>query len=917
MTTAKSKDLTLRDKLSHLTYTQACRLLGAEGKQLLLEGGRFDLDMTDVKLSPHVLTARVQGATVRVFLHNAANRGLTFSCSQCDQACEHAGATFSSILEEKLALGLARPPKERTPVESLGEKELVRRALADREERARTERMMLRSNNPKRLWTDYTITSASSGKTYRLALRGTKAGESSCSCPDFRTNTLGTCKHIIQSLTKLKRRFSKATFSRPYSHKRITIYLSYADEVKLHVALPKKLDSKVRDILRGIAGRPIKNLPNLLERLRKLERIGEEVVIHPDAEEYIEQRLMLAHLRRKANRIRKSPTGHKLCRELLRVELRPYQLDGIAFAVGAGRAVLADDMGLGKTIQAIGTAELLAREVGIERVLVVCPASVKSQWAAEIERFSGREAQVILGNAENRAQQYSKSCFFTICNYEQVLRDILSIELVNWDFIILDEGHRIKNWEAKTSQVVKGLRSPFALVLSGTPLENRVDELYSVVQFIDERRLAPAFRFFNRHRVVDERGKVLGYKNLGELRERLAPILLRRTRESVLDELPPRTTEIVRIPPSDEQISLHNSHKHIVTTIINKQYISEMDLLRLQKALLMCRMAADGTFLVDKQEPGYSSKLEHLEEILRQLLGEKSRKIVLFSEWTTMLDRIESIVETEGAEFVRLDGSVPQKRRRSLVQEFQTNPACRVFLTTNAGATGLNLQAADTIVNVDLPWNPAILEQRIGRAHRMGQKRPVHVLVLVTEETIEERMLGTLSAKHELAQAVLDVDSEIDAVDLSSGVEDLKLRLEILIGRKPEAAIDASSLQDAEEQRIHKRRERISLAGGRLLDAALTFLSELLPESSAVANGSTTHHETDQNVAKCFSKDGKGRPTLTVTLPDEAAAQRFAATLSRLMDQGDTHLASTAKTSQPTSKRRPQSTGQRALTTES
>ena len=155
------------------------------------------------------------------------------------------------------------------------------------------------------------------------------------------------------------------------------------------------------------------------------------------------------------------------------------------------------------------------------------------------------------------AQQYDNDSFFTVCNYEQVLRDILAIERARWDLIILDEGQRIKNWESKTARVIKGLRSPFALVLSGTPLENRLDELYSVVQFVDDRRLPPAFRFFHRHRVVDEKGKVLGYKNLDQLRENLRPVLLRRTRESVLQQLPPRTSEIVRIPPTAEQSDLH------------------------------------------------------------------------------------------------------------------------------------------------------------------------------------------------------------------------------------------------------------------------------------------------------------------------------------------------------------------------
>ena len=884
MTTAKNSVLTLRDKLSRLTYTQACRLLGPEGKEILLAGGRWSLSKDDVEFSASCFRVRIHQAVVEVSLRDDKPGRITWTCSACQEACEHAGAAFSLILEEKTALGLALPPKERIPVESLGEKELVQRALEDRGERARTEKMKLVSSTPKRLWTEYTITSASSGKTYRLALRGTQPGDSYCSCPDFRTNTLGTCKHIMHALRKLRRRFPKATFARPYARKRPALYLRYGSNMELRLALPKKLDARALRILSPLQDRPIRALPDLLERMGQLAQLGEELAVHPDAEEFLEKRLMLERLRRKSASIRKDPAKHRLRRELLHVELRPYQLDGIAFAVGAGRAVLADDMGLGKTIQAIGTAELLAREVGIRRVLVVCPASVKSQWMSEIERFCDREAQIVLGRAEDRARQYRESPFFTICNYEQVLRDILAIECENWDLIVLDEGQRIKNWEAKTTEVIKGLRSPFALVLSGTPLENRIDDLYSVVEFIDERRLAPAFRFFNRHRVVDENGKVLGFKNLAELRKALAPVLLRRTRASVLKELPERTTEILRIPPTEEQLDLHGAHMVIISSIVNKPYISEMDLLRLQKALLMCRMTADGTFLVDKQQPGYSSKLEELEGLLDRLLLEEDRKIILFTEWTGMLDRVERFVQERGTGYVRLDGRVPQKRRQSLVRQFQRDPACQLFLTTNAGATGLNLQAANTVVNVDLPWNPAILEQRVGRAHRMGQKRPVHVFILVTEGTIEERMLVTLSAKHELAQAVLDADSEVETVDLSSGVEELKRRLEVLIGRKPEAPIDESGrAQREDEVQARARGEKISLAGGRLLDAAFSFLNEMLPVPASTPANSGTDALIHESLKSCVSQDRNGRPTLTVTLPDAAALQRLAGSLARVL----------------------------------
>jgi len=490
-----------------------------------------------------------------------------------------------------------------------------------------------------------------------------------------------------------------------------------------------------------------------------------------------------------------------------------------------------------------------------------------------------------LGSAKERPAQYADDRFFTLCNYEQVLRDVVAIEQVSWDLIILDEGQRIKNWEAKTSRVVKALKSPFALVLTGTPLENRLDELFSVVEFIDDRRLGPAFRFFNRHRVVDERGKLLGYKNLDELREKLKPILLRRTRRMVVKELPPRTTEIIRIAPTAEQRDQQAGHRQIIQTIINKKYLSEMDLLRLQKALLMCRMGADSTFLVDKQPPGYSSKLEELGRLLDQLVAEQDRKIVLFSEWTTMLNLIEPLLENRHLPFVRLDGSVPQKKRRELIQRFQNDPDCTLFMTTNAGATGLNLQAANTVINVDLPWNPALLEQRISRAHRMGQKRPVQVFLLVTTDTLEENLLATLSAKHELSLAVLDPDADATTVDLSTGMEELKRRLEVLLGARPEAAEDESMKAEAEQAAALARKKKIAAAGGQLVGAAFAFIGEMFPDAD---NGGG--EETEQlagvfkaKLSECLERDGDGNLKMTIALPDETFLDNMARSLARMV----------------------------------
>ncbi|MFV1995716.1 MAG: DEAD/DEAH box helicase, partial [Verrucomicrobiales bacterium] len=419
--------------------------------------------------------------------------------------------------------------------------------------------------------------------------------------------------------------------------------------------------------------------------------------------------------------------------------------------------------------------------------------------------------------------------------------------------------------------------------------ENRLDELYSVVEFIDDRRLGAAFRFFNQHRVVDDKGKVLGYKNLAELRERLKPVLLRRTRASVLQDLPPRTTEVVRIPPTGEQSDCCAEQMRIVSSIVRKKYINEMDLLRLRKALLMARMAADSTFLVHKEKPGFSSKLERLRELLEALSAEEDRKIILFSEWTTMLGLIEPQLDELGMKYVRLDGSVPQKKRQQLVAEFRDDPECRVFMATNAGSTGLNLQAANTVINVDLPWNPAILEQRIARAHRMGQKRPVQVYILVTEDTIEENLLNTLSAKHELAQAGLDPDSDVDQVDMASGMEELKSRLEVLLGNAPEAPLDESVRQNVEEQAAEfaQRREKVAAAGGELLSAAFGFLCEVLPESPIdMEVQKKTAAAVRESLGQCLETDSDGVTKLTVTLPDSGALDRPAEALSRLVPPG-------------------------------
>src|SRR5262249_8448150 len=275
---------------------------------------------------------------------------------------------------------------------------------------------------------------------------------------------------------------------------------------------------------------------------------------------------------------------------LLRVPLYPYQLRGALFAACRGRCILGDDMGLGKTVQTLAAAEFLARERGVERVLVVAPASVKYQWEGEIRKYTCRPAQVIEGTTPQRRALYREPTFFRLINYEVALRDLDEINAWQPDLIVLDEAQRIKNWESKTTRAIKKLRSHYAIVLTGTPLENKLEELYSIVQFVDDRRLGPAFQFLHDHRVLDSTGKLVGYRNLDRIREKLQPILLRRTRREVLSQLPARTDSTIFVELSDAQKGPYAEQQTTLARLLAKKYLTEIDRRRILCCLANMRM---------------------------------------------------------------------------------------------------------------------------------------------------------------------------------------------------------------------------------------------------------------------------------------------------------------------------------------
>ncbi len=612
---------------------------------------------------------------------------------------------------------------------------------------------------------DYLVTNPESGGTYRVGIRGAGLFDNGCTCPDYAVNTLGTCKHVEFTLGRLERRpggrrLLAAGWRPPFTE----VVLRYGpDGRRVVVRRGTEVDaaawSRAARDLDGDALKPeaFDRLDTFLDRLRAG---GHEVRCQADVVDHVAGLRDGRQLVARVDALFPQGADDPAWAELVKMTLYPYQRTGARFLARAGRALLADDMGLGKTVQSIAAAEVLARAAGIARVLVVTPTSLKHQWRREIAAAVDRPALVVEGPpAVRRKLLADPAPFFKVTNYETVHLDADAIAAWGPDLIILDEAQRIKNWRTRTAQAVKALQSPYAFVLSGTPLENRLEELHSIMGFVDRYRLGPLFRYLADHQQLDADGRVVGYKSLTGITATLAPVLLRRTKDQVLKQLPGRMEQHVLLPMTPEQSALHEDNRQTVARLVFRwrkmRFLTEADQRRLTCALQNMRMSCNSTFLLD-HETDFGTKADEIVDRVDELLEQPGAKVVIFSQWVRSHELLIRRLGKRKRKHVFLHGGVPGPKRQALVDRFRDDPACRIFLSTDAGGVGLNLQAASAVFNMDQPWNPAILEQRIGRVHRLGQTRPVQVVHFVARDTIEHGMLDLIKFKRHLFAGVLD-----------------------------------------------------------------------------------------------------------------------------------------------------------------
>jgi SNF2 family DNA or RNA helicase len=430
--------------------------------------------------------------------------------------------------------------------------------------------------------------------------------------------------------------------------------------------------------------------------------------------------------------------------------LRPYQragVDWLAFCRDAGLGcVLADDMGLGKTVQALAAVR--------GRTLVVSPTSVVFNWAAEARRFRP-DLSVALYHGARR--KLDPDADLTLTSYPLLRNDIDELAAVAWDVVILDESQMIKNPDSQVARAAYRLRAAWRITLSGTPVENRLDELWSQIHFTNPGLLGGRADFAERWAAPVAAGDPGA---AARLRERIKPFVLRRKKREVAPELPPRTEAVMHVELDDAERTVYDAIRAATQRDILKMLEAGGGVMQALEALLRLRQASCHTALVPGQSAESSSKVEVLIEALADAAAD-GHKALVFSQWTSLLDLIEPHLEREGIAFTRLDGST--RDRAGVVAEFQADGGPPVMLISlKAGGTGLNLTAADHVFLVDPWWNPAVEDQAADRAHRIGQDKPVMVYRLVARDTVEERILALQARKRALADAALgDADRAI------------------------------------------------------------------------------------------------------------------------------------------------------------
>lgn len=517
--------------------------------------------------------------------------------------------------------------------------------------------------------------------------------------------------------------------------------------------------------------------PHLQEALMLIDLLGvyneiEKIIIPEEKALFLESQLSSMDfinnrdcVSQKLKKLEKYKVNKQIVPALEKI-LRDYQKEGVEFlasvaSYGLG-GILADDMGLGKTLQVIA---FLSAQQGAKSI-VITPTALIYNWKKEIERFApDLLVGVVHGEKDKRMQIISQKEAYDVIltTYHTYKNDEKYYEQMIWDYCIIDEAQQIKNSKAQITDVIKRIQSKARFALTGTPMENNLMELWSIMDFVMPGYLYQPLRFKNIFMTEPPQ--------IEALRKLIAPFMLRRTKKEVLTELPDKIEQKVLITLEGHHRRAYLAMQKLIKQKLNQEEAARTALLAyLTKLRQICLMPEH----LVKQYVGENSKLEYLIELLKEIPKEK---VLIFSQFTTVLSKIGERLEEEEMSFYYLDGKTEASERLRLVDDFNANKEKKIFLISlKAGGTGLNLTSASTVIHFDPWWNPAVENQASDRAHRMGQRQVVNVIKLVAEGTIEERIVMLQEEKQELIEQIMTGQAE----NLMSGLSGEEIKAILL-----------------------------------------------------------------------------------------------------------------------------------------
>ncbi|EKE26984.1 MAG: hypothetical protein ACD_4C00096G0001 [uncultured bacterium (gcode 4)] len=450
----------------------------------------------------------------------------------------------------------------------------------------------------------------------------------------------------------------------------------------------------------------------------------------------------------------------------INANIRGYQKEGVQWLerlrMMCLNGILADDMGLGKTLQAI-IAIKQSQEKIFSPSIVVCPTSLLYNWKEEINKFCPTINVIVVDGMPNQRKKLISNISdkdVVITSYSLIQKDIELYKDMCFSYAVLDEAQHIKNRQTRNAKSVKILNASHKMILTGTPIENSLDELWSLFDFLMPSFLSSYDRFTERY--IRLTGKT-NAKNIEYLKRKVAPFILRRMKTDVLKELPPVSEIVYHCKLTESQLELYRSYaqsaKDELTKLVQKEGFEKVQihvLATLTRLKQICCHPA--IFAKEKKEVGDSAKYEMLLELIQNLI-DANHKTVIFSQYTKMLQIMREDLDQKGVKFSYLDGT--SKNRLQIVKDFNENKEIKIFLVSlKAGGTGLNITGADSVIHYDMWWNPAVENQATDRVHRIGQKNSVSAYKLVTVNTIEEKIVEMQNRKKGLVKKVVSCDDE-------------------------------------------------------------------------------------------------------------------------------------------------------------